>query len=127
MKVLHEQNFVHNDLKLENIILGHTDTSRFYLIDFGLASPYLDEDGQHIKKQQLYKFSGNFMFASLNSCRGNSKSRRDDIESCIFMLVYLINHNKLPWSNLDSVFKDKGRDYDLVDCLKERLNKKYTH
>ena len=125
MKKLHEMNFVHNDLKLENILLGHQDTGRFYLIDFGLASPYLDEKGEHIKKQQLYKFSGNFLFASLNSCRGNSKSRRDDIESCIYMLVYLINHNKLPWTDFDKVFSNR-EDVNLCDYLRERLNKKYT-
>jgi len=29
--------YVHNDIKLENILVGHQDSDRVYLIDFGLA------------------------------------------------------------------------------------------
>ena len=71
--------YVHNDLKLDNILVGHKDPSKVYLIDFGLACRYLDEDNQHIDKKYIERFSGNFLYASLNSCRGNNKSRRDDI------------------------------------------------
>ena len=71
--------YVHNDLKLDNIIVGHKDPQQIYLIDFGLTCKYLLDDGTHSKKKYIEKFSGNFLFASLNSCRGNNKSRRDDI------------------------------------------------
>ena len=76
---MHEIGYVHNDLKLENILIGKKDPNTIYLIDFGLACKYLNEDGSHTEKKFVNKFSGNFMFASLNSCRGNTKSRRDDI------------------------------------------------
>ena len=79
IKTLHEIGFIHNDLKLENILVGKNDPHIIYLIDFGLACKYLEEDGTHVEKQFINKFSGNFMYASLNSCRGNTKSRRDDI------------------------------------------------
>ena len=38
-----------------------------------------DDNVTHIEKKNIEKFSGNFLFASLNSCRGNNKSRRDDV------------------------------------------------
>lgn len=76
---MHELGYVHNDIKLDNILVGYEDPSMLYLIDFGLTCKYLDENGAHVGKQFLKKFSGNFLFASLNSCRGNNKSRRDDI------------------------------------------------
>ena len=42
---------MHNDVKLENLLVGHTDTDRLYLIDFGLASHFRDgEAGEHIEK-----------------------------------------------------------------------------
>lgn len=45
------------------------------------------------------------MFASLNSCRGNNKSRRDDIESIFYLLIYLYNGNYLPWRDFRGTFK----------------------
>ena len=76
---MHDLGYVHNDIKLDNILIGYKDPSLLYLIDFGLTCKSLDEDGQHVQKEFLKKFSGNFLFASLNSCRGNNKSRRDDV------------------------------------------------
>lgn len=77
--MLHSLGFVHNDLKLDNILAGFKDPSKIFLIDFGLSQSFYDGQGQHVEKMNLNKFTGNFMFASLNSCRGNNKSRRDDI------------------------------------------------
>jgi len=37
LKLLHELGFVHNDIKLENVVVGFDDPNRLYLIDFGLA------------------------------------------------------------------------------------------
>jgi hypothetical protein len=53
------------------------------------------------------------MFASNNGCRGKNKSRRDDIQSVMLLLVYLLNGNKLPWSELDIP--------DFSQLLRERL------
>jgi casein kinase 1 len=86
--------------------MGHNDSSLLYLIDFGLTTRFMDENGVLVKKEQLGRFSGNFLFASLNSCRGYNKGRRDDIESAFYILIYLINGKSLPWSNFDTKFKD---------------------
>lgn len=72
----------------------------------------------------MEKFSGNFLFASLNSCRGNNKSRRDDIQSVMYIMVYLINNNYLPWCDFHKKFKDNN--YEFKDFLRERLEIKYT-
>ena len=34
--------YLHNDLKLENILVGDSDPEMIYLIDFGLSVSYLD-------------------------------------------------------------------------------------
>ena len=101
---MHEIGYIHNDLKLENIIIGYKDPSIVYLIDFGLSCKYLNEDGSHNTKEFINKFSGNFMFASLNSCRGNTKSRRDDIQSILYIMIYLLNKNSLPWDKFHKKF-----------------------
>lgn len=102
LRDFHSLGFVHNDLKLENILIGHKDSKVLYLIDFGLAQLYIDRTTDvHIEKEFQKKFSGNFLFASLNSCRGNNKSRRDDIESAIYIMIYLMNDNYLPWCDIE--------------------------
>lgn len=119
---MHDLGYVHNDIKLDNILVGFKDPSLLYLIDFGLTCKYLDDNGLHIEKEFLKKFSGNFLFASLNSCRGNNKSRRDDIQSAIYIMIYLLNNGSLPWSNFHSKFEG----YEFKDFLKERQKIEYT-
>lgn len=46
------------------------------------------------------------MFASLNSCRGNNKSRRDDMESLFYLIIYLYNDNNIPWRDFKGNFKE---------------------
>ena len=53
---MHDLGYVHNDIKLDNILIGYKDPSLLYLIDFGLTCKYLDEDGQHVQKKFLKKF-----------------------------------------------------------------------
>lgn len=116
---------MHNDLKLENILAGLHDPDIIYLIDFGLTCSYLEADGKtHIEKKFVNKFSGNFMFASLNSCRGNTKSRRDDIQSTINIMIYLLNNNSLPWDNFHKKFKKEK--YEFKDYILERLKITYS-
>ena len=62
------------------------------------------------------------MFASLNSCRGFNKSRRDDIESTFYLLAYLLNDKKLPWS----YDKEQLRKQNFSDAVKNRLNIAHT-
>ena len=59
------------DLKAENIMVGSSDPETIYLIDFGLARPYI-ENGIHFEEQQLGGFSGNMYFASHRGLKGFS-------------------------------------------------------
>ena len=62
------------------------------------------------------------MFASLNTIRGGSKSRRDDIESAFYVLIYLMNGQRL-WT--DMVEKIRKKQVDFHDLLKLRQRKTY--
>jgi serine/threonine protein kinase len=44
----HSVKLVHNDLKLENIVVGVRDPSQLHLIDFGLTQSLVDKNGKHI-------------------------------------------------------------------------------
>jgi serine/threonine protein kinase len=37
---MHELGYVHNDLKLDNFLVGLNDPKTVYLIDFGISSNY---------------------------------------------------------------------------------------
>lgn len=93
------------------------------MIDFGLSCSYLDPSGNHVEKEYIQKFSGNFIFASLNSCRGYNKSRRDDMQSLLYVMVFLLNGGALPWSDFHKKFKD--RDFAFKDYLRERVDIRY--
>jgi hypothetical protein len=85
-------------------MFGRENTSLLYLIDFGLSMPYVTKTKEgtleHAKPTFIEEFTGNFMFNSMNSCRGFNKSRRDDIESALYLIIFLLNNNSLPWSNV---------------------------
>jgi len=116
-------NFLHGDVKSENVLVGHHDTEVVYLIDFGLAEPYLDKQGRHNEHRRLTKFNGNFMFASNNMCDGISNSRRSDIESALYLLIYLLNQCKLPWSDFNKRFDAQT---EFLKMLNERTKACYT-
>lgn len=63
---------VHADIKPDNILLGsddpeHIEFNLLYLIDYGLSSSFLDENGIHKPFLKAKRFVGNVGFASRNS------------------------------------------------------------
>lgn len=93
---IHQVGYIYNDLKLENLLL--TPNNEIRLIDFGLASKYVDSNGGHLLKRNKDIFDGNMMFATLSQFKFESTSRRDDLISLCYLLVYLINDSKVPFS-----------------------------
>ena len=51
-------------------------------------------------------FTGTLKFSSANAQRGNQQSRRDDIESLGYTILYLMK-GKLPWENLNQNYNPK--------------------
>lgn len=95
LEVLHSIGKIYNDLKLENILVGDKDDrpeslSDIRLIDFGLCTNYLDSDGEHIPKSKEKVFFGNIAFGSVNAMNFKSVSRRDDLISLTYLLVYMV-------------------------------------
>jgi hypothetical protein len=61
-----------------------------YLIDFGQAKRYLDEDGNHIK-DTVVKLRVNEWFASKHAFNFQPHTRRDDIISLVYNMIYMFN------------------------------------
>ena len=51
----------------------------------------MGENGEHLAKQKSNFFKGNLVFGSRNAFRGISLSRRDDLISLAYLLLYLLD------------------------------------
>jgi serine/threonine protein kinase len=70
-KEFHSKNFIHRDIKPENFVIGRTDSSLIYMIDFGLAKYYRDTQGKHIPFISDKGLIGTARYASISSMQGN--------------------------------------------------------
>ena len=97
LEYIHSKNIVHKDIKPANFLVGRKDPNLIYIIDFGMSGKYRSSrTGKHIKFQKLKKVNGTLRYMSINSCKGYEFSRRDDLESLGYMLIFLLKNN-LPW------------------------------
>jgi serine/threonine protein kinase len=94
LHILHNHFLLHRDIKPQNFMLD-TSTNKLYLIDFGFCKRY-NYDGEHIEQGTISKMIGTPNFVSINVHKGIEPSRRDDIESCIYIIIYML-FGKLFW------------------------------
>ncbi|GLJ16407.1 hypothetical protein SUGI_0278400 [Cryptomeria japonica] len=101
LEKLHSRGFVHGDVKPENFLLGQPATSdekKLFLVDLGLASKWKDSSsGLHVEYDQRPDvFRGTVRYASVHAHLGRTGSRRDDLESLAYTLIFLLR-GRLPW------------------------------
>ena len=94
---LHSKNYIHRDIKPENFLIGKCDKSNLvYLIDFGLSKKYKDAKMDHLPYREHRPLTGTTRYASINNHLGIEQSRRDDLESIGYVMLYFIK-KRLPW------------------------------
>ncbi|KAL0346337.1 UNVERIFIED_CONTAM: Casein kinase-like protein HD16 [Sesamum radiatum] len=117
LEKLHMKGFVHGDVKPENFLLGQpgtADEKKLYLIDLGLASRWKNaSSGQHVDYDQRPDiFRGTIRYASVHAHLGRTGSRRDDLESLAYTLIFLIK-GRLPWQGY------QGDNKSFLVCKKK--------
>ena len=104
LQYLHKKGYVHCDVKPENFAVGRKPSDNtLFLIDMGLAKRYTDKKtGEHVPFSDKCSFTGTMKYASINAHRGWKLSRRDDLESLGYTLIYLLT-GSLPWATYTSM------------------------
>ena len=118
LEYIHSKYIIHRDIKPENILIDEETKKIIYLIDFGLAKKYRSaRSGRHVKFTIPRRLTGTARYASTNALRGTEQSRRDDLESLGYVLIYLARKGYLPWQGLPIL--DRLERYKRIYQLKK--------
>ena len=99
-ETLHENHLIHRDIKPANFVTTPGEHSMVFCIDFGLSKRYRHPHTlQHIPYREGRSLTGTPRYASVANHQGIETSRRDDLESIGYILVYFLL-GKLPWQGL---------------------------
>ena len=143
LETMHEKGILHRDLKPNNLTWGNFNSSyndltninstnsinniynkldidTIFLIDFGLSCSFLEggNTSKHYKIKNNLSFVGTLRYASLNSHKGIRQSRRDDLESMIYILIYFLK-GKLPWQDIKA--KQKEERHKMISEIKSKV------
>ena len=122
LEYIHSKDIIHRDIKPLNLTIGKDDPNVIYLIDFGFAHKFRSSrTGKHIRYHNIKKVLGSLRYLSINANKGYEQSRRDDLESLAYMLIYLAKNN-LPWIDLEKQDIQKIKKYTLVLRSKMKIN-----
>ncbi|QSS56111.1 hypothetical protein I7I53_04231 [Histoplasma capsulatum var. duboisii H88] len=122
LESIHTKSFIHCDVNPGNFLMGTGNCgNQVHVIDFELAKEYqCQKTGLHIQAYETPKsFIGTACYASINAHLGLEQSRRDDIESLGYVLLYFLRGN-LPWQDLSAATEEEK--HNLILKMKQDIS-----
>ena len=116
LEYIHSKNYIHRDIKPHNFLIGEKDEGLIYIIDFGLSKKYKSDRGKHVKFTISKHITGTPRFCSVNAMRGVEQSRRDDLESLCYLIIYFCR-GFLPWQGLK--INSKLQRFEAIKKMKK--------
>ena len=123
---MHSKFIIHRDIKPQNIMLKDGE---LYLIDFGFATSFVDENSDHIIDDgKRLHIIGTPKYVSYHIHAGSLPARRDDLISLGYVYIYLCNRS-LPWDTLTDPDDTTSSEYEETHILnyKNKQRKDLKH
>mmetsp|Transcript_18046 Transcript_18046/g.51300 ORF Transcript_18046/g.51300 Transcript_18046/m.51300 type:complete len:342 (+) Transcript_18046:54-1079(+) len=117
LEAVHAAGLVHRDLKPDNFLIGLGEkASTVHIIDFGLSTAWIDRRTRdHVPYRENRGHVGTARYSSVGSHFGRQQSRRDDLESLGYLMLYFLQ-GSLPWQHAQLFCRDdKERLREIQD------------
>ena len=106
IEFIHTHYILHRDIKPQNFMIKDGE---LFLIDFGFATFFIDENKNHILPGSQQHIIGSPKYVSIHVHDGVESSRRDDLISLGYMYIYLL-FGELEWDSIP-----KGESCEVFD------------
>ena len=117
LQYIHSKYIIHRNINPTNFLIGIKNPSLIYMIDFAYAKKYRSSrTGNHIRFSLNQKIIGQISYISANAMRGGEQSRKDDLESFGYMIIYLLK-GFLPWKEFENNKNKFKKIYELKNKI----------